>query len=214
MNNSSSSHCSQLPLRGLCSSPFTASSNQSIDIDEGIPEVALWQRAAPVTDLRRKAATGEGLVLTRKRNEMSLVPTSLWQYRGTDPVHLGLISFSTDRKERYPPLTINVLKQLKCVDTPSFVSLNRISFCFIFNRVTWRYGPVNVGIHTASKSSPVVDDETVYVGADDERLYAVDRRTGELKWRFFTRPTKNGIHGTPAVDQQYVFIGDYGNFFF
>ncbi|UJR17678.1 hypothetical protein I4U23_004575 [Adineta vaga] len=76
-------------------------------------------------------------------------------------------------------------------------------------RIIWHYGPVNVNISTASKNSPAVDDATVYVEAGNGRFYAVDQLTGELKWRFLTRPAKYGIHGTPAVDQQYAFIGGY-----
>lgn len=73
----------------------------------------------------------------------------------------------------------------------------------------WTVGPINVGIHSASKSSPVADATQLYIGADDERLYAFDKRTGEHRWTWYSRPCKNGIHATPAVDDVRVYIGDY-----
>lgn len=73
----------------------------------------------------------------------------------------------------------------------------------------WEAGPINVGIHTASKSSPVADESQLYVGADDERLYAFDKVTGEHRWTWHSRPCRNGIHATPAVDEQHVYIADY-----
>jgi outer membrane protein assembly factor BamB len=77
-------------------------------------------------------------------------------------------------------------------------------------RLVAKYGLVNVGIHGASKSSPTVDGNTVFVGADSGALYALDRRTLKPRWQFQVRRTAtNGIHGTPAVDDRFVFIGAY-----
>ncbi|CAF0911320.1 unnamed protein product [Didymodactylos carnosus] len=81
-------------------------------------------------------------------------------------------------------------------------------------KLKWKYFQLNVGIHTASKSSPVVDQTSVYVGADNGRLYAFDKYSGKVKWIFVTRPCKNGIHGTPAVDLHHVYIGDYGGWMY
>ncbi len=74
---------------------------------------------------------------------------------------------------------------------------------------SWRYGPVNVGIHTASKASPVADERRLYVGADNERFYALDLETGALLWRWITRPAKHGIHATAVVDAERVYVADY-----
>jgi len=73
----------------------------------------------------------------------------------------------------------------------------------------WTFSGVNVGIHTASKSSPVADEERVYVGADSGHLYTLDKVTGELLWQWEARPSQNGIHATPAVDETHVYIGNY-----
>lgn len=38
----------------------------------------------------------------------------------------------------------------------------------------------------SSKATPAVEGDTVYVGADDGGLYALDRRSGRRRWRFMT----------------------------
>lgn len=75
----------------------------------------------------------------------------------------------------------------------------------------WRAERLNRGEYSASKSSPAVDGENLYIGLDTRELVAVDRVTGLVKWRFMTRFSKNGIHGSPAVDPDrgYVYIGAY-----
>ena len=45
-------------------------------------------------------------------------------------------------------------------------------------RLLWRFRASH-----EIRSSPVIGDGTIYVVAEDERLYAVDAATGELKWR-------------------------------
>jgi outer membrane protein assembly factor BamB len=54
------------------------------------------------------------------------------------------------------------------------------------------------------RSSPVVDDGVVYVGAYDNNLYALDARTGEFKWKY---PTEGGIVATPFVWNDRVLVG-------
>lgn len=83
-------------------------------------------------------------------------------------------------------------------------------------KIAWVADGINVGIHTASKSSPVVDTDdmttgrrTLYVGSDHGRLYAMDADTGAQRWVYHTRSAHFGIHGTPAVDRERVYISDY-----
>lgn len=90
--------------------------------------------------------------------------------------------------------------------------------------LAWRSGPYGIGDYSAPKSSPAVDDERVYVGVDDGQLVALDRRDGALVWRFQTRrhqveleTTSSlhlGIHGSPAVDSDQVYIGDYSGWLY
>ena len=90
--------------------------------------------------------------------------------------------------------------------------------------VTWRSEAFAIGTYTASKGSPVLDADRVYVGIDDGYLRALDRETGELVWEFETHQaqveedregTENrGIHGTPAVADGVVWIGDYSGWLY
>ena len=78
-----------------------------------------------------------------------------------------------------------------------------------------RYGLINVGIHSASKSSVIVDDQTLYVGADSGWFYALHEADLSVKWQFRARPSaKNGIHATAAVDSARVYIADYAGWMY
>jgi outer membrane protein assembly factor BamB len=54
------------------------------------------------------------------------------------------------------------------------------------------------------RSSPVVVDGVVYVGAYDNNLYALDAKTGVFQWKY---PTDGGIAATPFVWKDRVLIG-------
>jgi len=45
-------------------------------------------------------------------------------------------------------------------------------------------------------SSPAVSGGMVYFGSGDHHVYALDARTGDLKWKF---ATGNVVHASPAV---------------
>ena len=78
-----------------------------------------------------------------------------------------------------------------------------------------RYGLVNVGIHSASKSSVIADESTLYAGADSGWFYAFNENDLSIKWKFRVRHSaKNGIHGTASVDQSRVYIGDYAGWMY
>ncbi|MFD1635275.1 PQQ-binding-like beta-propeller repeat protein [Haloplanus ruber] len=59
-----------------------------------------------------------------------------------------------------------------------------------------------------SLPSPTIEGETVYIAADD--LYAMNRETGEERWRFET-PSETELTGIPAVREgtAYIFGEDY-----
>jgi outer membrane protein assembly factor BamB len=75
----------------------------------------------------------------------------------------------------------------------------------------WRTTRLNRAEYSASKSSPAVNDEYIYIGLDTRAIIAIDRITGLVKWRHYTRFSKNGIHGSPTVDSKrnLVYIGAY-----
>jgi len=52
-------------------------------------------------------------------------------------------------------------------------------------------------------SSPTVLNGTVYVGSSDNKLYAIDAKTGQQKWHFLT---KGNVASTPAVSGASVFV--------
>jgi outer membrane protein assembly factor BamB len=85
--------------------------------------------------------------------------------------------------------------------------------------LVWSSEVFGIGTYDASKSSPVVDRNRIYVGQDDGVLRALDRETGRILWAFETlrhyeerNKTDDqftGIHGTPAFDDERVYVGDY-----
>ena len=58
-------------------------------------------------------------------------------------------------------------------------------------------------------SSPTLSGTTVYVASNDGRLYALDLRSGNLKWRF---AAQNDLMTAPLVVDSTVIIGEGNNF--
>ena len=61
------------------------------------------------------------------------------------------------------------------------------------------------------RSSPQLYNGTVYVGAYDYNLYALDVETGELRWKY---PTGAGICSTPAIWNGRVYFGSEDQSFY
>lgn len=74
---------------------------------------------------------------------------------------------------------------------------------------TWTTMDINEEYYTASKSSPAVDEDLVFVGADTGKFLAFFRKNGTEAWSFQSRPSTNGIHSSPAFDDEKVYIGAY-----
>lgn len=85
--------------------------------------------------------------------------------------------------------------------------------------LTWKSEAFAIGEYSASKGSPSLSGDGVYVGIDDGVLRKLDAESGALVWEFRTRQAKDeegnapdenrGIHGTPAIADGRVFIGAY-----
>ena len=60
-------------------------------------------------------------------------------------------------------------------------------------------------------SSPVVADATVYMGSGDGHVYAVDARTGTLRWKFRTGDV---VHASPAYADGVVYVGSWDSFLY
>src|SRR5690242_284825 len=60
-------------------------------------------------------------------------------------------------------------------------------------------------------SSPAVVEGTVYVGSNDDNLYAIDAESGALRWKF---KTGSRITSSPGVADGLVYFGSFdGNFY-
>lgn len=60
-------------------------------------------------------------------------------------------------------------------------------------------------------SSPVVADGSVFIGSGDGHIYALDARTGNLKWKF---KTGNVVHTSPAVADGVVYTGSWDTYLY
>ncbi len=91
-------------------------------------------------------------------------------------------------------------------------------------RLVWQSEAYGIGDYSASKSSPAVDKERLYIGVDDGRLLALSLEDGSLVWQFKTHRWADeqaeegrlhyGIHGSPAFDGDKVYIGDYDGYLY
>lgn len=59
-------------------------------------------------------------------------------------------------------------------------------------------------------SAPIVDRGTVFVGSDDNNLYAIDTATGKLKWQY----SALGKVYTPAAKDGLVFAASFDNYIY
>jgi outer membrane protein assembly factor BamB len=73
----------------------------------------------------------------------------------------------------------------------------------------WSSNKINLGIHGASKSSPITDGERVFVGGDDSWFRAFSISSGEPQWSFYLGAANRGIHSTAALDESGVYVGSY-----
>jgi outer membrane protein assembly factor BamB len=60
-------------------------------------------------------------------------------------------------------------------------------------------------------SSPVVAQGAVFFGSGDGNLYAVDAKSGELRWKF---PTGDVVHASPAYVNGVLFFGSWDSYFY
>lgn len=72
----------------------------------------------------------------------------------------------------------------------------------------WHSPIINFSIHSASKSSPSIDESGIYVGSDTGWIYAYNH-DGTLRWKFLTTSSPQGVHGSAALDEEFLYIGSY-----
>lgn len=78
-------------------------------------------------------------------------------------------------------------------------------------KVDWTFSDFNSGAHNAAKGSPVADEDGIYIGSDMGWLYHFGW-DGKLKWKIFHETALRGIHGTPIIDGDFIFYGDYAGY--
>jgi outer membrane protein assembly factor BamB len=61
------------------------------------------------------------------------------------------------------------------------------------------------------QSSPCVDNETIYIGSGDSCMYAVDAKSGSLKWKM---KTGSIIRSSPCVYDGSVYVGSFDGFIY
>ncbi len=60
-------------------------------------------------------------------------------------------------------------------------------------------------------SSPVVWNGAAYFGSGDGNVYALDAKTGAVKWKFHTGDV---VHASPAISGGTLFIGSWDSYFY
>ncbi|MGB7843505.1 MAG: PQQ-binding-like beta-propeller repeat protein [Salinimicrobium sp.] len=60
-------------------------------------------------------------------------------------------------------------------------------------------------------SSPVIVDNTLFIGSNDNNLYAINASSGELEWNY---KTEGPINSTPVVKEGKVMFLSYDGFFY
>lgn len=64
--------------------------------------------------------------------------------------------------------------------------------------------------YAVPKSTPALDDRTIYFGCDDGVFYALDLRTGKERWSFrLSQRTRKGIWSAPVLHRGMIFFGGY-----
>jgi len=60
-------------------------------------------------------------------------------------------------------------------------------------------------------SSAVVADGSIYFGSGDGKVYALDERSGQMKWKFQTGEV---VHASPALADGALFVGSWDSYFY
>jgi orotate phosphoribosyltransferase len=77
--------------------------------------------------------------------------------------------------------------------------------------LAWRWGPLNTGTHSAPHAGPVIGAEHIIVASNAGYVVCLNVEAREI-WRFEARASRNGIHSTPVVRNNFVWFGAYDGF--
>ena len=79
---------------------------------------------------------------------------------------------------------------------------------FSMFELKWRFGGVNTAQFAIPKSSPIIDNERIYVGSDLGKMLCLDF-SGKLLWEFKADYHPEGVHSTPIIVKNKVIFGGY-----
>ncbi len=76
--------------------------------------------------------------------------------------------------------------------------------------VAWTFEPPDPNyVYIVPKSTPCMDDKSLFYGTDSGMFYAVDQKTGEAVWSFPTGRSLKGIFSCPQIYKDMVIFGSY-----
>jgi outer membrane protein assembly factor BamB len=96
-------------------------------------------------------------------------------------------------------------------ETGRVVAINRLSPGYMDgvpqrSKGEWTYPGGGTGSMGAIVGTPVIVDDTLYVGSSDGNLYAIDAIYGEKKWEF---NTGGKIWTSPVIEDGVIYISNY-----
>ena len=172
--------------------------------------------------LRRRTAVLTGAFVALALSAMSAKAQDWPMFQG-DPLHAGLapnpialpLSISWRHVTRRPISGVNlaspiVTRSLGTEPVGFFAARDMIASVRVgTGEARWYYpkeGNLGFGKQASIRTTPLYANGTVYAGATDGNLYAVQANTGALLWQFPT-PGNASITGSPIVVNGQIFFG-------
>jgi len=75
-------------------------------------------------------------------------------------------------------------------------------------RLVLRHSALNSSDYSASKASPLVNQQGVFIGTDTSHFYHLDH-LGNIRWMFQSLNSGPGFHATAASDRDSIYVGNY-----
>ncbi|MBI2919812.1 MAG: PQQ-binding-like beta-propeller repeat protein [Planctomycetes bacterium] len=138
---------------------------------------------------------------------------SIWNsmlVAGSEDGHLYLIGLDGEMKWKYK--TDKGITGGACIsgDVAYFGSTGALHAVDLALRKEAWTGPFLIAKDKAIRGTPVAGDDAVYFGAEDGVLYALEAKSGELRWKYVT---DGPILGSPALagnGKNYIFVCSSG----
>lgn len=200
------------------------------DFDEGdeVEEDVAPVVESPVIDIKPNA--DEPVLLITEETEkpdMEIIdseavdPIYNWTMFRKDPFHSGISSEQVEFPlklmwRQVAKLTYNDLQKNNGNPSSPSVADGVIYFCAAqkihavnadTGSLRWVY-PEEGSLNVVIKSTPLIGEDLIYVGAGDGRLYAITKQDGRLAWSF---TTKGIMNSSPIIVEDTLFVGSSDN---